>query len=156
VAGLIRDVGLPAGRINLIGYSMGAFVADRVAAGLHDLGGVNRIVALDPAAPRSGLNKRGHTVAAPVFLGRDSAYAIAFHGVNRHSPFSAATSADDTVRVDNVGATDDERHAGVLDVFTTMVERNNGGSADAVSGVFSLARIKDGTMPGWRKDLIGV
>jgi pimeloyl-ACP methyl ester carboxylesterase len=155
VVKLIRDVGLPAARVNLIGYSMGAFIADRVATGLHDSGGVNRIVALDPAAPRSALNKRGHTVAAPVFLARDSAYAIAFHGVNRHSPFAAPTSADDTVRVDNVGSTADERHAGVLDVFTTMVARNNAGSADGISHVFSLARIKDGVMPGWRKDRIG-
>jgi pimeloyl-ACP methyl ester carboxylesterase len=155
VVGLVRDVGLPAGRINLIGYSLGAMVADRVAIGLRRAGGVNRLVALDPAAPRSALNKRGHTVAEPLFLSSYSAYSIAFHGVNIHSPFLAATSADDTVRVDNVGSTDDERHAGVLDVFTTMVERNNGGSADEVSRVFSLARIKDGVMPGWRKDLIG-
>jgi pimeloyl-ACP methyl ester carboxylesterase len=155
VVGLIRDVGLPAERINLIGYSLGAFVADRVAIGLRRSGGVNRIVALDPAAPRSALNKRGHTVAEPMYLSSYSAYAIAFHGVDIHSPFLAATSADDTVRVDNVGSSDDERHAGVLDVFTTMVERNNGGNADGVSGVFSLARIKDGAMPGWRKDLIG-
>lgn len=155
VVGLIRKVGLPAGRINLIGYSLGALVADRVAIGLRKSGGVNRLVALDPAAPRSALNKRGHTVAEPLYLSNYSAYSIAFHGVNIHSPFLAAASADDTVRVDNVGSTDDERHAGVLDVFTTMVERNNGGSADAVSRVFSLARIKDGVMPGWRKDLIG-
>jgi thioesterase domain-containing protein len=151
----IRDVGLPAARINLIGYSLGAFVADRVAMELHDAGGVNRIVALDPASPRSALNKRGHTVAEPMYLANDSAYAIAFHGVNVHSPFAAATSADDTVRVDNVGATDDQRHAGVLDVFTTMAERNNRKSADGVSRVFSLARIKDAGMPGWRKDRIG-
>jgi hypothetical protein len=72
-----------------------------------------------------------------------------------HSPLSAATSADDTVRLDNIGATDNERHAEVLEVFTAMVERNNAGKADGVSRVFSLSRINAGEMPGWRDDAIG-
>jgi pimeloyl-ACP methyl ester carboxylesterase len=156
VATKIRAIGLPASRINLIGYSMGGYVAAQIAADLHGEGGVNRIVALDPAAPRTGVNKKGHRVPVAVNFTMDSEYAIAFHGVDRWSQFVTATSADDTVRLDNIGADDDHRHAAVIDLFSTMVERNNAGNADAVSRVFSLARIKDGAVPGWRRDQFGV
>jgi pimeloyl-ACP methyl ester carboxylesterase len=156
VAAKIRAVGLPAARINLVGFSMGAYVAEQIAADLHDSGGVNRIIALDPAAPRTGHNKKGHTVPVAVDFTADSEYSIAFHGVDRHSPFVTATAADDTVRMDDIGADDDRRHLAVVDLFSTMVERNNAGNADAVSRVFSLAQIKDGAVPGWRKDQFGV
>jgi pimeloyl-ACP methyl ester carboxylesterase len=155
VVGLVRRVGLPASRINLIGYSMGAFVAERAAAGLAASGGVNRLVGLDPAAPWSRLNRHRHAAPAAVNLAGNSAYAIAFHGVDVHSPLLAAMSADDTVRVDNIGTTDAQRHAGVLDIFTTMVERNNSGKADNVSRVFSITQIRSGDMPGWRRDAVG-
>jgi len=156
VAAKIRAIGLPASRINLIGYSMGGYVAEQIAADLRDAGGVNRLAALDPAAPRTGHNKRGHTVPVAVDFTSDSEYSIAFHGVDRHSQFVTAAAADDTVRLDNIGADDEHRHQAVLDLFTTMVERNNGANADAVSRVFSLARIKNGAVPGWRKNQFGV
>jgi pimeloyl-ACP methyl ester carboxylesterase len=156
VAAKIQGIGLPAARVNLIGYSMGGYVAAQIAADLHAAGGVNRIVALDPAAPRTGVNRKGHRVPVAVNFARDSAYSIAFHGVDRWSQFVTATAADDTVRLDNIAADDDHRHAAVIDLFSTMVERNNTTSADAVSRVFSLARIKDGAVPGWRKDQFGV
>jgi len=151
---LIRGIGLPAARTNVVGYSMGAFVADRVAAGLQDTGGINRLVALDPAAPWSRLNRHHHSAPAEVNLAANSTYAIAFHGVDVHSPLLAAMSADDTVRVDNIGTTDAQRHAGVLDIFTTMTERNNLGDADSVSRVFSITQITRGNMPGWRRDAL--
>jgi pimeloyl-ACP methyl ester carboxylesterase len=155
LVGLIRRIGLPASRTNLIGYSMGAFVAERAATALHDTGGVNRLVGLDPAAPWSRLNRHHHAAPAAVNLSANSAYAIAFHGVDVHSPLLAAMSADDTVRVDNIGSTDAQRHAGVLDIFTTMTERNNRRRPDAVSRVFSITQITRGNMPGWRRDAVG-
>ena len=155
LVGMIRQIGLPASRINLIGYSMGAFVAERAATALHDTGGVNRLVGLDPAAPWSRLNRHRHAAPAAVNLSANSAYAIAFHGADVHSPLLAAMSADDTVRVDNIGTTDAQRHAGVLDIFTTMTARNNAGDADDISRVFSITQITRGTMPGWRRDALG-
>ena len=155
LVGLIRRIGLPASRINLIGYSMGAFVAERAATALGDTGGINRLVALDPAAPWSRLNRHHHSAPAAVNLAANSQYAIAFHGVDVHSPLLAAMSADDTVRVDNIGTTDAQRHAGVLDIFTTMTERNNAGDADDISRVFSITQITRGNMPGWRRDAVG-
>src|SRR4051812_43314058 len=152
---LVRRGGLPASRINLIGYSMGAFVAERAATGLQATGGVNRLVALDPAALWSRLNRHHHAAPAAVNLAANSNYAIAFHGVDVHSPLLAAMSADDTVRVDNIGTSDAQRHAGVLDIFTTMTVRNNSRKADAVSRVFSITQIGRGDMPGWRRDAVG-
>jgi pimeloyl-ACP methyl ester carboxylesterase len=155
LVGLVRKIGLPASRINLIGYSMGAFVAERASTALHDTGGINRLVALDPAAPWSRLNRHHHSAPAAVNLAANSQYAIAFHGVDIHSPLLAAMSADDTVRVDNIGTTDAQRHAGVLDIFTTMTARNNAGDADDISRVFSITQITRGNMPGWRRDAVG-
>src|SRR3954462_6574368 len=152
---LIRRIGLPAARTNIVGDSMGAFVADRVAAGLQETGGINRLGGLDPAAPWSRLNRHHHSAPAAVNLAANSTYGIAFHGVDIHSPLLAAMSADDTVRVDNIGTTDAQRHAGVLDIFTTMTERNNAGDADDVSRVFSITQIRSGDMPGWRRDAVG-
>src|SRR3954452_15790084 len=69
---LIRRIGLPAARTNIVGYSRGAFVAERAAAGLQALGGVNRLVALDPAAPWLRLNRHHHSAPAAFNLAANS------------------------------------------------------------------------------------
>src|SRR5438105_75039 len=64
IATQVRAAGMRgSGRhLNLIGFSMGGEVEDRLA---KDLGGVNRIIAIDPAAPDIGTDKRGHLIYGP-------------------------------------------------------------------------------------------
>jgi pimeloyl-ACP methyl ester carboxylesterase len=155
IARKLRQRGFKAGRINLIGFSMGALVADRIAKNLHDRGGVNRIVALDPAAPVVGTKPNGLSRRAEVDLAGDSQYALAFHGADKSSPFGTVTTADDTILIENIGTARQVKHQAVLDLFTVMTQRNDTASADPISRVFSLTRIKGGAMPTWRKDRLG-
>jgi pimeloyl-ACP methyl ester carboxylesterase len=153
LAALIVKAKLASGRINLIGFSMGGFVAGRLAEALKDRGGVNAIVGLDPSSPKVHINGGSKVRRAPVDFAAFSKYSIAFHGQDNGSPLVRALSADDTIRIDNLGDTNEERHNGVFDVFTNMTKINNSANPDAASRIFSLGKISRGEMPSWKKDV---
>jgi pimeloyl-ACP methyl ester carboxylesterase len=124
---------IPGHKINLIGHSLGGYMTDEVARRIP--GGVDRIVALDPAAPDLG----GIDFANTQFAA-DSRASVAFVG-SQYSSMTAAKTADETVRL-NVGPWSSfAAHANVRELFTLMTERNNTPSADRVSRVFSLTAI---------------
>lgn len=146
----VAEFGIPSGRVNLIGFSMGGLVVGKLAEALAPRGGVNAIIGIDPSSPRIKVD--GKMVRAPLDLAKYSKYSIAFHGVDIGSPIQRALSADDTIRINNIGTLGTERHAGVFDVFTNMTKINNGPNPDPVSKIFSLGRIMRGDMPDWKKD----
>jgi pimeloyl-ACP methyl ester carboxylesterase len=148
----IAQIGLPASRINLIAFSLGALIASRLAANLHASGGVNRIIALDPAAPKIGIKANGHSLRPAMNLSSDSQYSITFHAGDNRSFLGAALSSDDTVLLANMGATADEQHRNVLDLFGSICEANTSSSPDKVSSLFSLKRIASGKLPAWEKN----
>lgn len=150
LANEIAALHLPASRINIIGFSMGGFVAGHISEMLHSQGGVNALVGLDPSSPK--IHVDGQRVRAPLDLGKDSAYSIVFHGVDNGSPIQRALTADDTIRIDNIGTLATVRHAGVFDVFTNMTKINNTANPDAVSSLFTLGNIIRHEMPPWKKD----
>jgi pimeloyl-ACP methyl ester carboxylesterase len=150
LADQIAAMDLPASRVNLIGFSMGGLVVGKLADALARRGGVNTIIGLDPSSPRIIVD--GKKVRAPLDLARNSKYSIVFHGVDIGSPIERALTADDTIRINNIGTLGTDRHAGVFDVFVNMTKINNSGKPDDVSKLFSLGRIIRGDMPDWRKD----
>lgn len=149
----LAATGLPASRINLIGISMGSLVVDRAAAALKSRGGVNALVALDPAAVRLGKTASGRVRRSLYHLADNSRYAIAFHAGDRLSPIAAARTADDTIRVQLAGnLPDTRRHEAVFELFTTIARRAASAKAGRVSRIFSVNRIAGSSHPDWKKD----
>ena len=79
----LKSWGIPSSKINLMGHSLGALVADQLAKKIS--GGVNKIVALDPATDIPGTSFTGVDFAA------DSQFSLAFVGSTWSTP--AATWA---------------------------------------------------------------
>jgi pimeloyl-ACP methyl ester carboxylesterase len=132
--------GIPNLNINLIGHSFGGYMTDEIARRIA--GGVNRIVALDPASPEvagidiSNTEFASHSRASVAFLGSDYASPV------------AAKTADETIRLDVGRWSTFAAHGNVRDVFTLMTERNNTSGADPISRLFSLTAITQS--PGHR------
>ena len=70
--------------------------------------------------------------------------------VIRSSNSSRATG----VLAELIGSSDAQRHAGVLDIFTTMTERNNGRRADAVGEGVAAADLPQPGQPGRALDVV--
>jgi pimeloyl-ACP methyl ester carboxylesterase len=148
IAAKIRAARLRGARVNLIGFSMGGEVEDRLAA---DLGGVNRLIAIDPAADQT-IDDKGRPISGLPRFKRHARYSIAFHCT---SSLPASLSADDTVLMRNLPGTQIEQHVQSLYVFTTMMRRDAGLEPlgdDAISPQFSLSNLLSGKLPAWRKN----
>jgi pimeloyl-ACP methyl ester carboxylesterase len=139
---------IPGGSINLVGHSLGGYMTDEVARRVS--GGVNRVVALDPATPTvAGVDVSSTNYAA------HSKYSIAFVGSN-FAQLNAARTADETVTLDVGKWSSFAAHSNVRELFATMVEQNNRrGRGDAVSGLFSLKAINSAQARGFRRDGLG-
>lgn len=144
VASLLKQAGVRASHVNLVGFSMGGSVIGRLAKDLHSRRSiVNRIVALDPAG--SG----GASFAA------ESNYSIAFTAADKYSDASAYDSADDTVLITGLPSDPMSQHSGVFATFTDLLMAQAGqvaSPADQVASLFSVNNILGGSMPTWRKD----
>jgi pimeloyl-ACP methyl ester carboxylesterase len=144
VARKLGDWGIAGTNVNLVGHSFGGYMADEIARRVS--GGVNRVVALDPAAPVvAGVDLSGTNYAA------HSKYSLAFVGSN-YAHLSVARTADETVTLDVGKWTKFASHTNVRALFATMVEQNNGRHGDAISRAFSLKAIGSGDARGFRHD----
>jgi hypothetical protein len=155
LAGALSAAGVPASRVNLIGISLGSLVADRAAAAFADRGGINALVALDPAAVTTGTRPNGRPIHSAYDLAANSRYALAFRKANRIGQLYAARTADDTVRVDLPGGLDDvDRHVAVFQTFTNMATRaaTDRGRSGKVSRLFSVNAIAAKSHPAWTTD----
>lgn len=133
-AAKLNDWGIPGGLLNLAGHSFGGYMTDEIARRIS--GGVDRIVALDPATPSlGGFDLSGTNYAV------HSKYSIAFVGSD-FGNLPAAATADETINV-NVGDRSSlATHGNVRELFTTMTEQNNGRNHDRISPRFSLKAIR--------------
>ena len=149
IAVKVRAAHIRSSRVNIIGFSMGGLVEDRLAADLH---GVNRVIAIDPAAPPIGVDRNGNPILARTNFAKNSKYSIAFYGA---SYIAASLSATDTVELTGLAGSQIEQHIESFAVVNTMMRRNAGlesSTGDGVSGLFSLRNILDGNLPVWRKN----
>jgi pimeloyl-ACP methyl ester carboxylesterase len=119
-------------RVNLVGYSMGGTVIDRIARDLKTrTTQVNTIIGIDPAAGR---------IQAPAYA-QNSAYAISFCGNDAVAKLTASQSGDDTVVLTGLDPNNDMlRHQSVFTVVTTMWERDGGTPATITSAACSPCR----------------
>lgn len=119
--------------LNLVGHSYGGYMTDQIAK--NTSGGVNRVVALDPAtAALGGTDFSGTNYAA------HSKYSIAFIGSD-YGTLAAAQTADETINLDVGNRSSFAAHGAVRDLFTAMTEQNNTKHHDNISPLFSLKQI---------------
>jgi pimeloyl-ACP methyl ester carboxylesterase len=136
--------GLSGGHLHLVGHSLGAYMADQVAR--RTSGGVNRIIALDPATP----DVEGFDLSGTNFAGR-SRFSVAFVGSSFASQ-SAAFSADETIRM-NVGDFDSIiSHGAVPDLFASMTLRSVSSKPGKVCPLFSVTRLTSSARPKWKQN----
>ncbi len=141
----LKSWGIASSKINLIGHSLGALVGDQLAKGIS--GGVNRMVALDPATDIPGTSFSGVDFAA------DSRFSLAFVGSNYATP-SAAATADESFEM-NVGPKDSLiTHSNVVDLYASMIASSNRKRPDAVSKLFDLDKLTPDTPQPWSKNAI--
>ena len=163
----LKALGVSSGaRLNLVGYSLGGYVTSKLAS-LYP-GGVNRIVALDPASPIVGKNRRGTTITDPLNLAAKSQYSIAFHSGASMSHVTAYSSADDVVKVDGLGTDDGSdadnlrKHVNIVSFFARAMEVTNGvvrasraeRRADGLFSMKSIATTTPGHQP-WSANCMG-
>ena len=138
VARKLTDWGIPHTSINLVGHSYGGYMSDQVAKRIS--GGVDRIVALDPATlALGGVDFAGTDFAA------HSRFSLALVGSD-YATASAATTADETINVNVGNRSSLATHGAVRDLFAGITRLNNG-TPDAISALFSLRAIETGSQP---------
>jgi hypothetical protein len=136
---------------------MGSLIADRTAAALHKRGGVNAIVALDPATVKTGKTPSGKVRHAAYHLSTNSKYAMAFNAGDRLAPVTAALTADDAVRIQfGTRMTDVQAHEGTFELFTNILKRAAAKRPGPISKLFSTTRIMAADGPDWKKDRYNV
>ena len=141
----LKSWGIPSSKINLMGHSLGALVADQLAKKIS--GGVNKIVALDPATDIPGTSFSGVDFAA------DSRFSLAFVGSNYATP-SAAATADESFEM-NVGPKDSLiTHSNVVDLYASIIASSNRKKPDPISKLFDLDRLTPDTPQPWTKNAI--
>lgn len=139
-AQLLSRWGIPGARVNLVGQSMGGYICDTLAANVP--GGVDRIIALDPATDPADTNMN---------YANHSQSSLALIGSSLSTPASAAT-ADEAFRV-NVGAYNStDAHLAVADLFASMVISNNSARPDRISRLFSATQIDPNATHPWTTD----
>jgi pimeloyl-ACP methyl ester carboxylesterase len=146
LAGMIKASRIPVSRVNLIGFSMGGTVIGRAAKDLKtNTSEVNRIIGVDPSA--------GYY--EPADYAQDSAYSIAFCGDDTYGGTVGSLSADDAILLTGLSSNDLDRHSDVFQTVTTIWQNDAGLSSDgdaAVSSLFSIQSILNGSPPNWRKN----
>jgi hypothetical protein len=154
IAMMLRRSRIPASRVNLIGFSMGGQLEDRIAKDLKSsTTEVNRIIAIDPSAQGYAVNNRGHLSRhIPDFAG-NSSYSIAFWGKDGDSFYAAPTSADATVLLTGLTGSQVQQHVETAYLFGNMMSRDAGLQAtggENISSLFSIANITSGNLPAWK------
>ena len=136
--------GLTTAKINVAGHSLGGYMAGRIAGDVS--GGVNRVVALDPATL-----SLGDVDFTGIDYADDSRFSLAFIGSTYSSP-PAAYTADETIEM-NVGAKSSIiTHSNVVDLFAEMVREGDTDSPDPISRLFAVERLNPQSRPDYKED----
>jgi pimeloyl-ACP methyl ester carboxylesterase len=141
----LKSWGIASSKINIIGHSLGGLVGDMLASKIS--GGINRMIALDPATDFPGTFFSGVDFAA------HSQYSLGFIGSNWSTPEAAAT-ADESFEM-NVGPKDSIiTHSNVVDLFGSIIAGSVRKTPDAIGKLFRLDSLQPGTTRPFKKDAI--
>ncbi len=150
VKNTIRSWGIASSNINLVGHSLGAYVAYEIS---ERLGGVNKLVALNPASTTFG----GYN-ESQVDFSRHSNWSWAFWHNNNHVTDNAERSltADESFKVTLTGQNWDvnKGHGSAKLLWTNMLKNKSG----SVSQWFGIDDIRSRTAPwyigsGWEAEI---
>lgn len=133
------------GNINLVGHSLGSYVAWQTA---KDIGGVNNLIALDPAATTDGGYQEGN-----VNFSDYSKWAWAFYG-SVAGNFDRAYTADESFYLkfnSVVQLLETDKHIAVVTAFAKMIENNNEINPDQISKLFNLDQMGSSAGKPWRR-----
>jgi pimeloyl-ACP methyl ester carboxylesterase len=139
----LNEWGISTGNINLVGHSLGAYVAAETASRVS--GGVNRLVALDPAAN----HLLGTYNASSVNFSANSWRSWGFYG-------SSLGDSGRTVTADEsftMGFGDNafwSNHGRVVNLFASMVQQSYTNANNQISQMFGLNRLFNDSRGSWR------
>jgi pimeloyl-ACP methyl ester carboxylesterase len=143
----IQSWGITASNINLVGHSLGAYVAYEVS---ERLGGINNLVALNPASTTLG----GYD-QSQVNFSRYSNWSWAFFNNNRTDNSDISQTADESFQfaLDPVSTVWDG-HGGAKILWTNMLKDKNG-----ISSYFGLEDMNGSNKPwyigpGWEAKIL--
>jgi pimeloyl-ACP methyl ester carboxylesterase len=148
-AATLSAYGFNGNSLNLVGHSWGGSMTDEIAKRIP--GGVNTIVALDPARDGGGFPSGGvydpelyfGLPSAQIDFARDSQFSWAFHSSSLGSA-STPTTADEAFVV-QTGLFVTDAHPAVVNLFSYMVENPTIG----VCQFFQLDRLLNHTPGPW-------
>jgi len=135
----LKDLGFDNGtsqnKLNLVGFSLGAYVAAEIASLMP--GGVNKIVALDPAST-AGLGSYANK-ARSIKFSDNSQFSWGFYGSLAGDPGRTAT-ADESWSVGFGSNNPQANHGQVVNLFASMVDQARTNS-NPVSTYFGLNKM---------------
>jgi hypothetical protein len=127
--------------LNVVGHSWGGNMTDELAERIS--GGVNTIVALDPA--ENGLGSYNPEDPGQIDFAAHSQFSWAFHSSCDGSE-STPNSADEAIFVNTgLNTVDGSAHNAVVSIFSFMLENSSGG----VSHLFKLNRLANHELGPW-------
>jgi len=129
------DYGISQNKLNLVGFSLGAYVAAEIASRMP--GGVNKIVALDPATT-GGIGDYGNK-ARSIKFSDNSQFSWGFYGSAAGDPARTAT-ADESWSVGFGKIRPDQNHGHVVNLFASMVDQARTNS-NPVSTYFGINKM---------------
>lgn len=133
--------GIATDRIHLAGHSLGGWIANDLAELVP--GGVNRIIAMDPATDLPGIFISGVNYAA------NSRYSTAFMG-SSYGTEEAAATAHQTFKV-NVGPWDSIiSHMFVPTLVASIFAANNTSAPDSISSLFAIDKLNPSVVQLWK------
>lgn len=130
--------------INFAGHSLGSYLAWETA---KNIGGVNNLIALDPATTTNGGYQEGK-----VNFSDYSKWAWAFYG-SAAGNFDRAYTAEESFKFNfpSLGANEVGKHGAVVKAFAKMVQKNNAGNPGYISKQFNLNQINQSASKSWSR-----
>jgi pimeloyl-ACP methyl ester carboxylesterase len=132
--------GISGSKINLVGHSLGAYVAYEVS---ERLGGINRLVALNPATTTAG----GYDMNQ-VNFSRYSNWSWSFWHNNTTDSGKASVTADEAFVLDLPFANVNEGHGAAKKLWTNMLRDRHGNKA-YINSYFGLEDIGKSAYKPW-------
>jgi pimeloyl-ACP methyl ester carboxylesterase len=129
--------------LNLVGHSWGSYVAAELAEEVP--GGVNGLVALDPA--ENGTGAWDPNAPGEINFDRDSEFSWAFFSRDGAVFFVTPGDEETPTTADEAFVVTDSDHGSIVFLFAHMEDPDT--SADSVSQLFQLDRLLDHTPGPW-------
>jgi pimeloyl-ACP methyl ester carboxylesterase len=132
--------------INVVGHSLGSYVAYEIGKYFNGRRNINRLIALDPATTTNG----GYGGEPSVNFSNYSDWAWGFYGsLLGHD--KRAQTAEESFKFDFGGINLEKHHGAVVDAFSGMLEKNNNNQAGNVSKLFNLDGMTNPSSKPWQR-----